>query len=269
MIENSYKILDHKNLFFEDIMGSYGFEKAVYSINKTKKHCAKLLFFNLKDDQHLAEFYESMHEHYILKRLSGIVGFPHIYKNLIKTSFPCAHSLIIMDRYREIENEKASDVFNFCIEPIEQMHRFGIYHNDLSPWNIMKSKSEFKIIDFNGANFGLGTRYSFVINRHITPSVENDVSMLAVSSVIIENNSFRAKSCVNIDKTMSSMLSDGTILDLIDSINNKKYQVIAKKFLNSIYKKELALPIWMRSGGKAGGISPMSFQMASIKSFPV
>lgn len=136
---------------------------------------------------------ELEYEQRILKKVRGIEGLMKVKESVLQESPFSYQSHVVAKKYEEIykksnpESIKADDLFYSCLRPITDLHKMGIFHNDLTPWNIMADGPNFVIIDFGGANFGEGLRFNSFEFGFRVPSRKNDISMLLKASLHLEH----------------------------------------------------------------------------------
>ncbi len=235
-------------------MFDYFFEK-IPEMYRKSGYFIKANHFNLTDQVEFCQYYESFHELKILEACQGLRHIPKLHHSVFDKN---GLSILVFDEYKPYTGGYPI-LLTSLRKTLDQLHGWNIFHNDISPWNLMlDTKSGDPIlIDFNGSNFGFGSRYSYAWNKIVDPCKENDLAMLAITCILIKNKRhdmsgdfFQKIVSKEIYPAIRALLKeDGKrVLEWVDSVLDDQY--------------EAKTP----SGGKAAGVNPY---IVSISKFPV
>lgn len=128
----------------------------------------------VKDD-----FDEAIEEVNASKLLGALEGVPSVHESGVVEMLGNVYVYFISDLCSRIGNERFCsdrDLLRHILETVEGIHRMGIIHNDITPWNIMRFGDRPVVIDF-GNSSKKERRINSFSRKFVDPSRENDISM--------------------------------------------------------------------------------------------
>lgn len=199
----------------------------------------KIYTFEKENTCDLASTVEAKIELQILQRCQDIPNISRILDYEVYETYHFFGLCLVLEKYDHVKKSKFEDVVNSLEGSVLILNQRGIYHNDISPWNIMRNGNQYVLIDLNGATFGWMRRYSYILNQTFLPSPVSDLASLYIAAYILD------KDGPFISKHTMQELKSGTI--------SEHFCEERKNIIEEFYRNKNNLP-WIPSGGKAAGI---------------